>query len=341
MRISRIWAYTTLLVGMGAIVLSSYAPGSSGSDSQTAQNQNANERLTLRPITPIPPIGELDEGKVALGKLLFHDPRLSTDNSVSCASCHSLETGGTDRLPASVGVRGQVGGINAPTVLNASLNFVQFWNGRADTLEAQAGGPPINPAEMGSSWPEILGKLKADSELSARFASEYGRPPCQEDVQHAIAEFERTCITPNSPFDRYLKGEKGILHTKARRGYRLFREYGCISCHQGVNVGGNMYQKLGTLRDYFADRKAAETEADLGRYAVTKREEDRYVFKVPSLRNITLTAPYFHDASAENLPDAIQAMARYQLGRDIPDQDLTDIVMFLDSLTGEQPEVNK
>jgi cytochrome c peroxidase len=289
------------------------------------------------PIQPLPEQSGIDPQKAALGALLFADKRLSHDNTISCASCHSLDKGGTDQLPHSVGIGGAIGAVNAPTVLNSGLNYKQFWNGRAETLEDQVNGPTHNPKEMGSDWPEIIGKLKQDPQYTASFAALYpetGIAP--ETVRDAIAGFERTLITPDSRFDQYLRGDSSALNAEEKQGYLHFKQDGCISCHQGANIGGNMFQKFGIMGNYFADR-GAMTDADLGRYAVTGREEDKYVFRVPSLRNVALTAPYFHDGTATTLPQAVEVMAKYQLGRPLEPTELVQIVKFLNTLTGKQP----
>ena len=286
------------------------------------------------PIQPIPAQPTLDARKVALGDRLFHDKRLSKDDTVSCASCHSLSRGGVDGLRASIGIGGAVGTVNAPTVFNSSLNFRQFWDGRAATLEEQAAGPVHNPMEMGSNWAEVLGKLSRDAALVAQFKASYADGLQPRNVQDAIATFERSLTTPNARIDRYLRGDRGALSADEQRGYQLFKAYGCVACHQGVNVGGNMFQTFGVMGDYFA-RRGNVTPSDLGRYNVTGKESDRHVFKVPSLRNVALTAPYFHDGSAQTLADAVDVMFRYQLGRPAAPQDKELIVKFLHTLTGE------
>jgi cytochrome c peroxidase len=288
------------------------------------------------PIQPLQAV-TLDSAKVSLGKQLFHDKRLSGDNTVACASCHSLDKGGTDQQVHSTGIGGAQGGINAPTVLNASYNFCQFWNGRASTLEDQVDGPPNNPKEMGSNWAQISDKLKSDDQYIREFRAIYNDAPCKEHVCDAIATFERSLVTVNSPFDKYLKGDETAIDEEQKKGYNLFKSYGCASCHQGANIGGNLFQKFGIMSDYFKDRGTPETDADQGRYAVSKRECDRHVFKVPSLRNLTLTAPYFHDGSATTIPQAVEVMAKYQLGRPIDPDSLRAITRFLESLTGDQP----
>jgi cytochrome c peroxidase len=292
---------------------------------------------------PLSPLVQTPENaaKVALGKKLFLEKRLSGDNTIACATCHSLDKGGTDQQVHSTGISGAQGGINAPTVMNAGLNFVQFWNGRAATLEDQVDGPPNNPKEMGSNWKQIVEKLAADSDYVKDFQEVYRDGPSKEHIQDAIATFERTLITLNAPFDRFLKGDQTALDDEQKHGYELFKEYGCVSCHQGQNVGGNLYEKFGVMGDYFKDRGTPMTDADLGRFAVTKREQDRYVFKVPSLRNLALTAPYFHDGSATTVPQAVEVMAQYQLGRPIDPDQLRAICRFLDSLNGDKPETAK
>jgi cytochrome c peroxidase len=265
---------------------------------------------------------------------MFHDKRLSKDNSLSCASCHEIAKGGVDGRQFAVGIKGQVGPINTPTVLNSGLNFRQFWNGRAATLEEQAAGPVHNPGEMGSNWQEVLGKLNQDKAVVGKFRAAYRDGLQPKNIQDAIATFERSLITP-SRFDRYLNGESNAINGDEKQGYQLFKNYGCVACHQGQGVGGNMFQTFGVLGNYFKD-KGKITEADLGRFAVTKNELDRHVFKVPSLRNVELTAPYFHDGSAKTLEEAIDVMFRYQLGRTAPAADKALIVKFLKTLTGEK-----
>jgi cytochrome c peroxidase len=299
---------------------------------------SAGAEIADEPLKPLPQKLDLDVRKVALGRSLFNDKRLSKDNSLACASCHDMAKGGADARPSALGINGQVGPINTPTVLNSGLNFRQFWNGRAASLEDQAAGPVHNPGEMGSNWPEVLGKLGQDAKLVEQFKTAYNDGLQPYNIQDAIATFERSLVT-SSRFDRYLRGEQGAINDDEKRGYQLFKSYGCAACHQGVNVGGNMYQKFGVMGDYFKDRTTI-TEADLGRYAITKKEVDRYVFKVPSLRNVELTAPYFHDGSATSLEAAVEVMFRYQLGRPAPAADRALIIGFLKTLTGEK-EIGK
>lgn len=291
------------------------------------------------PISPLPDMPDVDPNKARLGELLFHDTRLSADDTVSCATCHNLANGGADGLAKPVGIDGAEGSVNTPTVYNSAYNFTQFWDGRAETLEEQAAGPVHNPKEMGSNWDEVTDKLRRDKEMVRLFEQAYPTGITPDNIVDAIATFERTLITIDSPFDRYLQGYDQAISQEAKRGYELFQDYGCISCHQGVNVGGNMYQTMGIMGDYFSDRGKVE-DSDLGRYHVTGREEDKHVFKVPSLRMAAHTAPYFHDGQAETLDEAVKLMAKYQLGRDIPEQDVHDIVAFLHSLSGEYQRFN-
>lgn len=284
------------------------------------------------PIAPLPDNTDLDPRKVALGERLFHDARLSADDTLSCASCHALDKGGADRTAHSAGIGGALGKINAPTVFNSGFNFRQFWDGRAASLEEQAAGPVHNPIEMGSSWPQVLAKLKRDRSYPAEFAELYPGGLQSHNIQDAIAAFERSLVTP-SRFDRFLRGEQGALDAVEQAGYLLFKNYGCTACHQGVNVGGNMYQSLGIFGNFFADR-GKDAPEDQGRYNVTRREEDRHSFKVPSLRNVALTAPYFHDGSVARLEEAIRFMGRYQLGRELDEDEVGRIAAFLKSLNG-------
>lgn len=293
---------------------------------------NDGATLALRPL-PLPK--QQPPLRVSLGERLFFDTRLSADKTIACATCHRFDLGGADGQQVSIGIGGARGPINAPTVFNSGYAFAQFWDGRAATLEEQAAGPVHNPLEMGSSWPVVLERLNADPAIRRDFSLAYADGLTAANVANAIATFERTLITPDAPFDRYLAGDRQAIGKLAIDGYQRFRDYGCISCHQGVLLGGNMYQKFGVLGDYFADRKL--TTADLGRYNVTGREEDKHVFKVPSLRNVALTAPYFHDGSTYSLAAAVAIMGRYQLGRELSQEDVAAIVAFLESLTGKQP----
>jgi cytochrome c peroxidase len=303
-------------------------------DSQAAEATTSSSMESNEPIQPIVAIAGLDPRKIDLGRRLFEDPRLSHNNQLSCAGCHSLKTGGTDRVARSVGINGESGTISAPTVLNSGFNFRQFWDGRAATLESQIDGPVQSPAEMGSNWAEVIGKLKQSPAYVRDFRQVYGDDIRSGHVRDCIAEFERSLSTPNSRFDRFLRHEKNALTSRERQGYALFKSFGCASCHQGMNAGGNMYQKVGVMAPYFTDRGHI-TEADLGRFNVTGNPQDMYMFKVPSLRNVALTPPYFHDGTATTLSEAVRMMAKYQLGRHLSDEDVESIVEFLKTLTGE------
>ncbi len=285
--------------------------------------------LTAEPITPLPRSVLVNPVKVQLGKALFFDPILSADGTISCASCHDLYNGGDDGQRFSIGIRGQRGTINAPTVLNALFNFRQFWDGRAKDLQEQAAGPIVNPVEMGNNFPDLIEKLK-HSPYQAQFAEIYDEGITQATITDAIAEFEKTLITPDAPFDRYLRGEKDAITEEQKEGYALFRLKGCIACHHGRNVGGNMYNKFGIIQRVDDD--------NLGRYNITKNPSDKYFFKVPSLRNVTKTAPYFHNGSAKNLRAAVVFMAKYQVGRPISADEVDKIVAFLHALEGNIPE---
>lgn len=236
-------------------------------------------------------------------------------------------------MPVSTGIKSQQGPINAPTVYNSAYNFVQFWDGRATTLEDQAAGPVENPLEMGDEWPEVVEKVAASEKYRPAFNELFGGEVSVETVTEAIAEFERTLVTPNARFDQYLKGDKSALSDDEKRGALLFAEAGCMSCHSGSYFGGENYQKL--TESYFEDRGGEMTEADLGRYNVTTDESHRHMFKTPILRNIEVTWPYFHDGSAENLETAVAMMAKHQLGLDMPEGDIAAISAFLKTLTGE------
>ncbi len=284
--------------------------------------------LNAEPITPIPQSVEVDEQKVELGKKLFFDTILSADNTISCASCHDLQNGGDDGLKFSFGIEGKEGDINSPTVYNAVYNFRQFWNGRAKNLAHQTWGPIENPIEMGNTFDKLIVTLNQTS-YKKDFLDIYSDGVTKDNIADAIAEYEKTLITPNAPFDKYLRGDKSAISQKQKDGYELFKTKGCIACHHGVNVGGNLYNKFGVMQEVKSKR--------LGRYEVTKNEADKYYFKVPSLRNIALTAPYLHDGRFDKLEEVVKFMARYQLGRTVSQEEVDKIVSFLNSLTGEIP----
>ncbi len=301
-------------------------------------NGLATAEFANEPVQVIPDSIPVDPTKVELGRMLYNDVRLSVDNSISCASCHDLSKGGTDNKPFSEGVGGQFGGINAPTVFNATFNFVQFWDGRAADLAAQAAGPPTNPVEMAhKSWRDIENILAADKDFAQAFTAVYPDGVTEANICNAIAEYEKTLITPNSTFDRYLKGDKEALTEQQILGYELFKQNSCATCHAGVNLGSLTYEFMGTHKDYFAARGTELTEEDYGR---GKQEEDVFFdhrFKTPGLRNVALTAPYFHDATQATLLDAVNAMAEYQTDNHLTDEEAQAIVEYLNTLTGEIP----
>ncbi|SNB74586.1 cytochrome c peroxidase [Arboricoccus pini] len=288
-------------------------------------------------IVPIPLHQDLDLRKVKLGASLFRDPRLSHDNSNSCSTCHLLERGGADGLPLSAGLDGKPGMTNTPTVFNSAFNFRLNWDGRGASLATQLDAAIKDPTVMGATWPEIIDKLKADKRFSVEFTKVYPQGLTPDATIDALVTYERSLTTPDAPFDRYLRGDVAAVDADELEGYRLFKAYGCIACHQGMNVGGNMMQVFGVLGDpgdYFRG-KGSTTPFDTGLYRLTGKEEDKFVFRVPSLRNVALTAPYFNDGSATTLPDAIRIMAKYQLGRPISERDVDLIVAFLQTLTGD------
>lgn len=286
------------------------------------------------PISPVPLGISLDPKRVALGERLFNDVRLSGDNTKSCASCHSLDNAAMDGRARGIAVDGQPRLRNTPTLFNVSLNASFNWDGAATTLEAHAERLLTNPAVMNSTWPELLRRVKGDPAYTSAFAAAYPDGMTWANLLNALATFERSLLTPNAPFDRYLRGDRQALSAEERRGYELFKSYGCIACHQGVNIGGNLFQKFGVFQDPDAARSPQE-QADSGRYQVTKVERDRSVFRVPSLRNVALTAPYFHDGRMPTLEGAVDTMARVQLGRALTGEEIAAIVRFLHTLTGE------
>lgn len=284
------------------------------------------------PIQPIQAAKQVNLGMVELGKKLYFDPRLSKSGFISCNSCHNLSMGGTDNIPTSIGDHWQQGPINAPTVLNSSLNVAQFWDGRAADLKAQAGGPIANPGEMAFTHTLALGVLESIPAYVREFKTVFGKDKVDIDqVTAAIAEFEKTLVTPNSRFDQYLLGKDDALSADEKAGYKLFKDSGCVACHNGPAVGGNSFQKMGVVEPY-----KTKATAD-GRVAVTGKDADRFNFKVPTLRNVEMTYPYFHDGAANTLTEAVDTMGRIQLGKKFTKDENARIVAFLKTLTGDQP----
>ena len=293
---------------------------------------SAAQAANKEPIQPIQAAKVTNPGLVELGKKLYFEPRLSKSGFISCNSCHNLSMGGTDNIPTSIGDKWQQGPINAPTVLNSSLNVAQFWDGRAADLKAQAGGPIANPGEMGFTHALAVDMLVSIPGYVAEFKKVFGTDKIDIDqVTKAIAAFEETLVTPNSRFDKYLKGDKKAITKDELAGYNLFKDSGCVACHNGPAVGGNSFQKMGLVEPY---KDAGKAE---GRSAVTGKDADRFNFKVPTLRNVEMTYPYFHDGAANTLPEAVDTMGRIQLGKKFTADENAKIVAFLKTLTGDQP----
>ena len=285
------------------------------------------------PIKPIKAAAPEDKGMVELGKMLFFDPRLSKSGFISCNSCNNLSMGGTDNIKTSIGHNWQAGPINSPTVLNSTLSLAQFWDGRAKGLKEQAGGPIANPGEMASTHKLAVDVLHSIPQYRGRFKQVFGAEEISIDmVTDAIAAFEETMVTPDSRFDQWLKGDKKAINQAELEGYKLFKESGCVSCHYGEAVGGSSFQKMGVIAPYKTASKAE------GRKGVTGKDIDRLVFKVPTLRNIELTYPYFHDGAVATLEEAVNKMGQLQLGVDFSIEENTKIVAFLKTLTGKQPD---
>jgi cytochrome c peroxidase len=297
---------------------------------------------------PEPASNPSTPAKVELGKMLYHDPRLSSSGTVACASCHNVMAGGEDNRGGSVGVKAQVGGRSAPTVWNSAFNSVQFWDGRAASLEAQAKGPVTNPIEMGmKSWDDVVVRLKAIPGYPSAFAAAFGGGAdsvTADNAAKAIAAYERTLITPNSAYDKFANGDKSALTDQQQRGLNTFAEVGCSGCHSGPAFNGptlpegtGFYQKFPMFENGVFEAQY-NFSADLGRAQETKNSADEHLFKVPTLRNIALTAPYFHNGKVKTLNDAVRVMAKLQLNKDLSDGQVDDIVAFLNALTGEFPQ---
>lgn len=286
------------------------------------------------PIQPLQAPKDINQAQAELGKKLYFDPRLSKSGFISCNSCHNLSMGGTDNLKTSIGDHWQQGPINAPTVLNSSLNIAQFWDGRAKDLKTQAGGPIANPKEMAFSHELTIQVLETIPQYAAEFKTVFAKDKITiDEVTQAIAEFEKTLITPNSRFDRWLTGNKSVLTEQEIAGYQLFKSSGCVACHNGSAVGGNSFQKMGLIEPYQTSNPAE------GVKGVTGKDADRFKFKVPTLRNVELTYPYFHDGEAETLTEAVDVMGRLQVGKQFSAEENAKIVAFLKTLTGDQPAI--
>lgn len=308
--------------------------------SQSALMKQA--RGLFKPLPDAPPAlpgNPATPAKLTLGKMLYFDPRLSESHSISCNSCHMIGMGGVDLQETSLGHRWQHGGRNAPTVYNAVLDVAQFWDGRAKDLEQQAGGPLVNPVEMGTTEQHVVEQLRGIPGYGPYFAKAF--PDAHdaitfENVRRAIAVFEATLITPGARFDRYLKGDENALDATQKAGLALFINKGCAGCHNGINIGGGTYAPFGVV-----ERPGAEIlpPGDKGRFAVTKTAGDEYVFRVPSLRNVTLTPPYFHSGKSWDLQQAVAIMGSSQLGARLTDDEVAKITRFLTTLTGNQPSV--
>jgi cytochrome c peroxidase len=320
---SRSPASLALILALSALFLAGCVAKPAAQTSPLASNE---------PIQPIAAAAVSDPAKVELGKKLYFDPRLSRSGFISCNSCHNLSMGGSDNLQTSIGHNWQRGPINSPTVLNSSMNLAQFWDGRAKDLKEQAGGPIANPGEMAFTHDLAVDVLRSIPQYVAEFAAVYGKGAVTiDEVTDAIAAFEETLVTPGSRFDRWLLGDEGAIGAEEIEGYQLFKSSGCVACHHGPAVGGSSFQKMGLVAAYETKNPA------IGRAGVTGVDADRMTFKVPTLRNVELTYPYFHDGGAATLDAAVATMGRLQLGREYSREEIAKIVAFLKTLTGEQP----
>ena len=332
--------HVVLALGLAAAIAAAGCKKKEAAPAEPVVVEEETAVMAEEPLKPLPALGELDMNKLVLGRKLFHDGILSADGTISCSSCHMLTHGGAEPDRTSTGINGQVGPINSPTVLNSSHNFVQFWDGRAKDLREQAEGPVANPIEMGSTWEGVVKRLQGNEEYVADFKELYEDGITKNNVTDAIAVYEEALITP-SRFDKYLMGDRTAITEAEKKGYETFKEVGCTACHNGVLVGGGMFQKMGLVKDYFTDRGIEITEADLGRFNVTKNPADKHFFKVPTLRNVELTSPYLHDGTRATLEETVRIMGKYQLGRDLTEAQVNSIVTFLKSLTGELPDYAK
>jgi len=296
------------------------------------------------PIQPLPETIKYDREKALLGKKLYFDPLLSRDNTISCASCHNLDLAGVDNLQFSYGIKGQKGIINTPTVLNSIFNFRQMWDGRTKTLTHQVQFPITNPVEMGNSFENLIKTLKKKSYYNKTFNALYSNGITKENIGDALEEFQKTLITP-SAFDDYLRGNKNAITENQKKGFELFNKKGCVSCHNGINIGGGLYAQFGLTNEAIAKNLINENtdnnsfkngyNPDLGLYNITKNDFDKFYFKVPTLRNVALTYPYLHNGRIKTLNEAISSIAKAQLGLDLTKEETFLIEEFLKSLSGK------
>ncbi|WP_062053983.1 cytochrome-c peroxidase [Aquimarina longa] len=302
-------------------------------------DRKARRTFGALPIDAENPKNPTTQDKITLGKLLYFDKRLSKDNTQSCNTCHNIATYGVDNQSFSMGNDGKLGGRNSPTTFNAALHFSQFWDGREPDVEQQAGGPILNPVEMAMpNEAEVVSRLSKIDEYIELFNTVFPEdktPITYNNIKKAIGAYERKLITP-SKFDLYMSGDDTALNTYEKQGMDTFMSVGCITCHAGALLGGTMYQKFGLTVNYWEHTKSKKI--DNGRFDLTKNEADRYVFKVPSLRNIEKTGPYFHDGSVNDLKKAIGIMAETQLNKKLSAKQINEIHIFLQSLTGQLPD---
>ncbi len=302
--------------------------------SATLVHAETDQPYKQEPISPIPQTVEINEAKAALGKSLFSDTRFSKNNTVACATCHQLESGGDDNVAKGISLVSDQHVINTPSIFNAQYNFRQNWDGSAATLEDQIDMVMVNQHEFNNQWDNVTAQFSADKDFTNTYQKVYKGTITKDNIVNALVEYEKSLNTPNSAFDRYLRNEEKSLTQEEINGYILFKGLGCISCHQGMNVGGNLYQRFGIFYDYLAERGDINKH-DFGKFNTTNRQMDKFVFKVPSLRNVAVTAPYLHDGSAKTLEDAISIMGKTQLGRTLTENEVSLIKAFLNSLTGE------
>ena len=321
--------------GVACLVLLSFAV-ECAADTVSAAEPVTEGSAYLNYIKPLPDSLPVNRNKALLGQQLFHDTGLAAGRA-SCGTCHALEHWGTDGLAKSIDIRGGFDDMNTLTVFNAVFNFRLMWDGSAETPQKQIDKVMDNERHMGAGWPIALQYIRSRNTYQQQFDNLYNGVIDAHTVSDALVEYERTLITPSAPFDRYLQGDNNAISAQQKQGFKLFMDYGCIACHQGINVGGNMFARFGVFVEPYKTVVPA-SKFDLGRYNVTGKESDRYVMRVPSLRNVAKTAPYFHNGGTASLKDAVTAMGYYQLGRTIPDEEAELIVSFLQSLTGTAPE---
>ncbi|MGF1705568.1 cytochrome-c peroxidase [Enterovibrio baiacu] len=330
-----------IIIGLSSIFWPTHSLSDEHGHGHDTDNHGTSSEVNYRSQTalvfPIQEHGDFDLPLIKVGWTLFRDKGLSSNNSVSCESCHNLQTNGAANTAVSVGVGG-AGARNSLTVFNAALNYRFFWDGRTNTLKKQMDGPVHAPLELASSWAAIVEYVASSPEYETLFEEAEILPISADSIRHALVAFQESLLTPHSPFDRYLNGDQYAIDSPAKKGWMAFQELGCINCHQGQNIGGSLMQRFGYYDSETKDTSSA-SNLDTGRFQMTQNDADKYLFRVASLRNVADTPPYFHDGRTNSLEEAIEIMANIQLGQSLDQSVISDLSAFLHALSAPRPQV--